>query len=1093
YDGYNGDFTKNTAFVPTNLSHWIYEGTGFVAGDSVPGIVGYEYDKSNNGFPLPANQSYDVISSSPFVDNNNDTVLANAAVYQAPGGAWVFATGTLSWSWGLARDGLADVRIERMTENFLDRAVTPDAPIAADLQPGSDTGPSDSDDETDDTTPSFDVQCSLPGNSITLVSDNPAADTIVGSHVCAGAGIETLEVSAPIALGVHNLTLTETDTIGNESPVSPILTVTVTEPPPALVPAGAVLALEADSGVVTNTAGTVLSWADQSASGNNLTARSGDPMVGTAPSGAPAIVFDGVTDRLRKIGGLSNMPNASADRTVFVVAENREAGWGGFGWGVRGNNRTFGVGTAPTGNYAVQGWANANSFDSGVAAVGQGWAIQSVTLESDQLTHLVDGVVVDSQTHTFNTANNLIVVGSEIDGAPQLDMSVAAIYVYDRVLSPLEQTQLANFLTDKYLTVGPDETAPIIETGQSFEVEVDAADSAAVGTVLASDNEAVTGFAITDGDPTGVFAIDSAGQLTVADSALLVEDDVYTLSIEASDAAGNTATESVTVTVVPSSPIPAGAVLVLEADSGVVTNTAGTVLSWADQSSSGNDLTARSGDPKIGVSPSGAPVLEFDGVTDRLRKVGGLSDMPNGSADRSVIVVAENREAGWGGFGWGVRGNNRTFGVGTAPTGNYAVQGWAAANSFDSGVPAVGQGWAIQSVTLESDQLTHLVDGVVVDSQTHTFNTANNLIVVGSEIDGAPQLDMSVAAIYVFDRKLGDTERAELETYLYDKYLNMGPDVTAPVIEPGQAFTVDTDAVDGDELGVVAASDDVGVTGFQIVDGDQASVFAIDAAGSLTVADAAALVDGEQYILTIQASDAIPNSSTETVVVDVVAPSPIPDGVVLALEADTGVVTNTAGTVLNWADQSPSANNLTARSGNPTVAASPSGAPVIAFDGVSDQLRRTSNVNDLPTGSADRTVFVVVEHREAGWGGFGWGRRALNQTFGVGTAPSGNYAIQGFGTANSFDSGVAAVGSGWAVQSATLEADELTHFVDGVQVDSQTHTFNTASNLIVLGAEIDSNPQLDMSVGAVYVFDRALTAPELQQMNAYLSGKYLGP
>ncbi len=1094
YDGYNGDFSQNTDFVPTNLGHWIYEGTGFVAGDSVPGIIGYEYDRSNPGFPLPANLSYDVLSSSPFVDNNGDTVLANASVYQAPGGAWVFASGTLSWSWGLARDGLADARIERMTENFLTRVVMPSAPAAPDLQAGSDTGPSDSDDVTEIDTPSFDVGCSLPGNTVTLFTDNPVADTVAGTHVCAGVGTETLTVVTALPVGVHNLTVTETNTVGLESAASPTLVVTIEEPPPSAIPPGAVLALEADAGVVASATGLVTRWNDQSGSANDLTARSGNPMLGEAPSGASAVVFDGTTDRLRRTGGLTNMPSGAADRTVFVVAENREAGWGGFGWGRRANNQVFGVGTAPTGNYAIQGFGTASSFDSGVAAVGQGWAIQSATVDANELTHLVDGTVVDTQTHAFNTVSNLIVVGSEIDGAPQLDMSVAAVYVYDRVLSPLEQTQLGNYLTDKYLTVGPDVTDPVIEPGQAFSVESDAVNGDQVGTVIASDDVGVTGFQIIDGDPNGLFTIDAGGVITVADAALLNGGDEYTLTVEASDEAGNAGTATVAVSVVAPSPIPAGAVLVLEADAGITTNASGLVTRWDDQSPSGNDLTARAGDPTLGQTPSGAPAIEFDGVVDRLRRIGGISDLPLGAADRTVVVVAENREAGWGGFGWGVRGTNRTFGVGTAPTGNYAIQGWATANSFDSGVAAVGQGWAIQSVTVAADQMTHLIDGAVVDTQTHAFNTANNLIVLGAEIDSAPQLDMSVAAVYVFDRALSSTELVELETYLYNKYLDQGPDVTAPVIAPGQAFTIASDAATGDEVGVVAVTDDVGVADLQIIDGDPAAVFAIDSTGSLTIADGTALVAGDQYTLTVQASDAVPNVSTETVVVDVIAPSPIPSGVVLALEADVGVVTNAAGTVLSWADQSGLENNLTARSGNPTVGTAPSGVPVVDFDGVSDQLRKTSGgVNGIPVGSADRTVFVVVEHREAGWGGFGWGRRAQNQTFGVGTAPTGNYAVQGYGAANSFDSGVAAVGSGWAVQSATLAADQLTHHVDGVEVDSRTHTFNTASNLIVLGAEIDSNPQLDMSVGAVYVFDRALTTEERQQMLAYLSGKYLGP
>src|SRR5690606_7951495 len=58
------------------------------------------------------------------------------------------------------------------------------------------------------------------------------------------------------------------------------------------------------------------------------------------------------------------------------------------------------------------------------------------------------------------------------------------------------------------------------------------------------------------------------------------------------------------------------------------------------------------------------------------------------------------------------------------------------------------------------------------------------------------------------------------------------------------------------------------------------------------------------------------------------------------------------------------------------------------------------------------------------------------------------------------------------------------------QIDARAHTYNTALNQIVLGAEIDGNPHVDMQVAAVLVYDRALSAAEQVQVQQYLQGKY---
>lgn len=101
------------------------------------------------------------------------------------------------------------------------------------------------------------------------------------------------------------------------------------------------------------------------------------------------------------------------------------------------------------------------------------------------------------------------------------------------------------------VTVSDDE-APVIAAGQSFSSAENRAAGYVIGTVSASDNAAVTGFAITAGNDDGYFAITAAGvfTLTAAGAAAAANDyesppNAFTLVVEARDAAGNTGTGSI--------------------------------------------------------------------------------------------------------------------------------------------------------------------------------------------------------------------------------------------------------------------------------------------------------------------------------------------------------------------------------------------------------------------------------------------------------------------------------------------------------------------------------------------------------------------
>jgi N,N-dimethylformamidase beta subunit-like protein/fibronectin type III domain protein len=111
-------------YVVDNAQHWVYEGTGWVNGTHVPGIVGYEYDHLWNDANTPANLV--PLSNSPvFNTENGQTDTANSSIYTAPSGAMVFAAGTIEWCWGV--DGFAggaslvNPGVQRVTANVLAR------------------------------------------------------------------------------------------------------------------------------------------------------------------------------------------------------------------------------------------------------------------------------------------------------------------------------------------------------------------------------------------------------------------------------------------------------------------------------------------------------------------------------------------------------------------------------------------------------------------------------------------------------------------------------------------------------------------------------------------------------------------------------------------------------------------------------------------------------------------------------------------------------------------------------------------------------------------------------------------------------------
>ncbi len=122
-------------WVVTHPKHWILEGAGMRQGDSIPGLVGWEY----HGDPvdLPGLEVVAAADLAPFSRNAGPGRFASV-VYPGPKGNWVFNAGTIWWAEGLshppghapaasrlARTFGVDERVQRITANFLRRCLRP--------------------------------------------------------------------------------------------------------------------------------------------------------------------------------------------------------------------------------------------------------------------------------------------------------------------------------------------------------------------------------------------------------------------------------------------------------------------------------------------------------------------------------------------------------------------------------------------------------------------------------------------------------------------------------------------------------------------------------------------------------------------------------------------------------------------------------------------------------------------------------------------------------------------------------------------------------------------------------------------------------
>jgi hypothetical protein len=113
--------------------HWMFEGTGMRAGDSIPGMIGWEY----HGDPPKDLPGLEILAAGTAFQGGRNPQQWQAVIFDGPKGNFIFNASTIWWAQGMSkppghmpvwshysRPHGTDKRVQRITANLLKRALT---------------------------------------------------------------------------------------------------------------------------------------------------------------------------------------------------------------------------------------------------------------------------------------------------------------------------------------------------------------------------------------------------------------------------------------------------------------------------------------------------------------------------------------------------------------------------------------------------------------------------------------------------------------------------------------------------------------------------------------------------------------------------------------------------------------------------------------------------------------------------------------------------------------------------------------------------------------------------------------------------------
>ena len=882
--------------------------------------------------------------------------------------------------------------------------------------------------------------------------------------------------------------------------------------------------LKADAGVTVDGSGGVTQWDDQSGNANHAvqaTASLSPTVLANALNNRPVLKFDGADDYL-SVASSASLSFTGDLTTLFVVRFTDFSTYRAV-WAKTANNFP-----APTDYYTLPGsgrpqvyrgsgtGAGLGSFASTVALTAGSYLTVGFGIEGTTCSHFLAGNVTSSGSISVPTADTgaPLLIGTRGDLFTKMKGEIAEILIYSRALTQAERTSVADYLAQKYgivnllptISLNATPAGPTHSAGDELTLTATASDpDGTVASVAFFANGSLLGTAMAPPYRLRV-TLDTPGS--------------YVLTARVTDNKNGTAdSTAITRTVNPAPPPTLGVTaplqLWLKADAGVTVGLGGGVLSWDDQSGKGNHATSLDESLSPTVAPgaiNSLPALRFDGVDDRLTVADSTSVSITGDLTTFFVVKMDDFatfRAVWA----------KTAGPGgnlPAPTDFYTVpnsglpkvyRGDGSANSigFVDGVRALRAGqFDLVGFSIAGGSLTHFLNGFANGTGLVPTITADadTPLYIGTRHDQFTRLKGDLAEVLIFDTALSGAERRNVQTYLAARYgmplasaVNTLPSgtITAPasgtVVVAPATVTLSADATDSD--GAVVRVDFLVNGGVAATD----TTAPYSAAVTFPIASSASI----QARVTDNLGG-VTYSAPVTITVDQLDPLPIPalSNLRLWLRADKGV-TETAGAVSAWSDQSGNFNNpvQTDPARRPILVDNIlNGEPVLRFDGLDDSLVAPSSPTVAIAG--DITTFFVVKFDDFDTYRAVWAKTQNNLPASTdfytlpGTGRPRIFRGNGSGSAGFSDALNSPVPGVFQIIAFDQSGTTLHHYLDGLPNGEGmiTAVLGDTGAPLHIGTRGDQFTRMKGDIAEIIIYDAALSEEERTTVFNYLGRRY---
>jgi hypothetical protein len=589
-------------------------------------------------------------------------------------------------------------------------------------------------------------------------------------------------------------------------------------------------------------------------------------------------------------------------------------------------------------------------------------------------------------------------------------------------------------------------------------------------------------------------------------------------------------------------PFTNGLALWLEPNAGIVTNAAGNVIEWDDQSGNANNAYQPSND---GVTPgippllvtnalNGYPVVRF---TPPVSAAGSnvFLDIANngtltGNTGTSFAIFAVTRIPAYNDY-YEIISDCNPGSIGWAGPFEYRINSGSGLAEFILGdgtangpsvqaneaAPASSNFFSIEGVVVGNGVITHYLEFNTNGSAAFSYSPVDlgNPIRVGGR--GANNgtiytLNGDIAELQVFSTAPDNAQVGQIFNYLSEKFALAQVQIAAtpPAITVSAATNSVTPSItNATAPGVINIAAQISSSAplssvSYIVNG---SVVATQTSGPYQI-PLSVLTPGTLSIV-VQAvdiygfgSNSLPYNVTVSAKPGSLPAAPPTNSLVLWLKADTGVTTNTDGTVSKWADQSGLTNDATTDQNGavaPSLMTDPAiGKPVVTYNPNGQSM--CLDVADAPSVelTSDMSIFYAAQFTN--FADTTLPSTIVAKTFGSSAFPfdyqvNVNQALYFRGDAN----GTSDIGSSgpipagqYVIGGVTVSVSLVTHYLNGLAngFGSLGYGAEDGGTSLKVGSRDDFGTQFAGNVGEIVLYGSALTGGNLQLANTYLAGRY---